>query len=83
MLIMQRDGLLKESELAGGKSGKNMRYSMASVRGDVVRFVDGTEEEGCYNIGLLKEFSDQIVVRVQVDTATEKGQAHGGWLPQV
>ena len=62
---MQRDGLLKESELAGGKTGTNMRYSMASVRGDVVRFVDGTEAEGCYNIGLLKEFSDQVVVRVQ------------------
>ena len=52
MLIMQRDGLLKESELAGGKSGKNMRYSMSSVRGDVVRFVEGTEDEGCYNIGV-------------------------------
>jgi len=65
MLMMQRDGLLKESELAGGKSGKNMRYTMASIRGDVVRFVDGTEDEGCYNIGLLKEFSDQIVIRVQ------------------
>ena len=65
MQIMRRDGLLKESELAGGKSGKNMRYSMASVRGDVVRFVDGTEGEGCYNIGLLKEFSDQVVIRVQ------------------
>jgi hypoxia-inducible factor (prolyl hydroxylase) len=65
MQIMRRDGLLKESELAGGKSGNNMRYSMASIRGDVVRFVDGTEDEGCYNIGLLKEFSDQVVVRVQ------------------
>ena len=65
MRIMQRDGLLKESELAGGKTGTNMRYSMASVRGDVVRFVDGTEAEGCYNIGLLKEFSDQVVIRVQ------------------
>lgn len=65
MQIMRRDGLLKESELAGGKSGKNMRYSMASIRGDVVRFVDGTEDEGCYNIGLLKEFSDQVVIRVQ------------------
>ena len=74
MRIMHRDGLLKESELAGGKSGKNMRYSMASVRGDVVRFVDGTEDEGCYNIGLLKEFSDQIVIRVQERVDELKGE---------
>lgn len=72
MRIMQREGLLRESELAGGKSGKNMRYSMASVRGDVVRFVDGTEDEGCCNIGMLKDFSDQIVIRVQVPVAAER-----------
>jgi len=65
MLIMERNGTLRQSELAGGKTGKNMRYSMAAVRGDIVRFVEGTKDEGCYNIGLLKEFSDQIVIRVQ------------------
>jgi hypothetical protein len=29
-----------------------------------VRFVSG-DEEGCHNMGLLREFSDQIVIRVQ------------------
>lgn len=30
-----------------------------------MRFVSG-DEEGCFNMGLLREFTDQIIIRVQV-----------------
>jgi hypothetical protein len=64
MQILHANGKLQQSELAGGKTGKNVRYTMSDVRGDVVAFITG-QEEGCFNIGLLKEFADQIIVRVQ------------------
>lgn len=37
-VLAQRDGTLHKSELAGGKNGTNMRYTMEEVRGDVVRW---------------------------------------------
>ena len=36
--MVQRDGTLAKSELAGGKNGTNMRYTMEEVRGDIVRW---------------------------------------------
>lgn len=65
MRILHANGKLQQSELAGGKTGKNVRYSMSNIRGDVVAFVDGSEQEGCHNMGLLQSFADQIVLRVQ------------------
>ena len=45
--------------------GGNTRYTMEAVRGDVVRWVTGSEE-GCHNIGLLRELKDQVVFAVKV-----------------
>eukprot|EP00290_Baffinella_frigidus_P021619 CAMPEP_0180253438 /NCGR_PEP_ID=MMETSP0987-20121128/39605_1 /TAXON_ID=697907 /ORGANISM="non described non described, Strain CCMP2293" /LENGTH=372 /DNA_ID=CAMNT_0022222315 /DNA_START=1 /DNA_END=1118 /DNA_ORIENTATION=- len=71
--IMERDGTLHKSELAGGKNGTNMRYTMEEVRGDVVRWVSG-KEEGCHNIGLLKEIKDQVVLAVKDKVAELSGE---------
>jgi hypothetical protein len=61
----QTKGLLERGELAGGKTGGNTRYTMEAVRGDVVCWVTGSEE-GCHNIGLLRELKDQVVFAVKV-----------------
>ncbi|EKX51929.1 hypothetical protein GUITHDRAFT_58077, partial [Guillardia theta CCMP2712] len=64
LLHMHHVGEMKLSELAGGRTGDNLRYSMAEVRGDVVRFVNGTEKD-CQGIGILRDLSDQVIIRVQ------------------
>jgi hypothetical protein len=57
-------GSLLPGELAGGKSGKNLRYTLPSVRGDLIRYVSGREEE-CHNIGLCSEIADQMVLKLK------------------
>ena len=59
----QGDSLLP-GELAGGKSGKNLRYTLPSVRGDLIRYVSGREEE-CHNIGLCSEMADQMMLKLK------------------
>jgi hypothetical protein len=59
----QGDSLLP-GELAGGKSGKNLRYTLPSVRGDLIRYVSGREEE-CHNIGLFSEIADQMILKLK------------------
>ena len=58
-----RDGLV-QGELAGGKTGKNLRYKLPNVRGDLIRYVSGKEED-CHNIGLLSEIVDQVILQLQ------------------
>ena len=57
-------GSLAAGELAGGKSGKNLRYTLPSVRGDLIRYVSGKEDE-CHNIGLLSQIADQMILQIQ------------------
>jgi hypothetical protein len=65
LLIMHTQGdHLLPGELAGGKSGKNLRYTLPSVRGDLIRYVSGKEED-CHNIGLLSEISDQMILKLK------------------
>ncbi len=59
-----RGDSLSPGELAGGKSGNNIRYTLPSVRGDLIRYVSGKEEE-CHNIGLLSEISDQMMLKLK------------------
>ncbi len=57
-------GSLQPGELAGGKSGKNLRYTLPSVRGDLIRYVSGREDE-CHNIDLCSEIADQMILKLR------------------
>jgi hypothetical protein len=60
----KQDKKLVAGELAGGKTGKNLRYTLPSIRGDLIRYVNGKEEE-CHNIGLLSQIADQVILQIQ------------------
>ncbi len=61
---MHEQQSLSRGELAGGKTGDNLRYTLPHIRGDLVRYVSGTESS-CHNIGILSQISDQTILQIQ------------------